>query len=145
MIYSPQAFELLAANVLDCRMDDRLFRSNYGCSPDVCSILWETLTENNCFRHFPGAMPKHLLWTLLFLKTYDKEAVLASRLNTTRKTLRKWIWSILHAVVKLKRQVVSFVRIILSNDGFLSLSAFWNRFDGKSGSNMVAQIIAGVW
>lgn len=108
MICSPRAFLLLANDVVNCgrALSDRAFRSHFGCSPDICSIVWQKI-DKDCTRRSQGMIPKHLLWVLLFLKGYEKEDVLACRVKTTRKTLRKWIWIILPLIAKLKRRVVS--------------------------------------
>ena len=44
------------------------------------------------------ARPKHLLWTLLFLKLYDVENVLAPMCGCSEKTFRKWVWSMMAAI-----------------------------------------------
>eukprot|EP00977_Amphora_coffeiformis_P007617 scaffold1684_cov214-Amphora_coffeaeformis.AAC.1 len=105
MIYSPRAFSLLAKSSLNVRIEDCSFRSHFGCSPDVCSILWQKIDERMQPRP-RGMMPKHLLWALLFLKTYQKEDVLAGRAGTTQKTLRKWVWIIIDGIQKLKQSII---------------------------------------
>ena len=105
MIYSPRAFLLLGRDIIWNRMTDRSFRAHFGCSPDVCSILWEMIDTQGCLR-CSGMMPRHLLWTLNFLKAYETEDLIASRMGTTRKTLRKWIWIVLRAIAGLKRRLV---------------------------------------
>lgn len=121
MIYSPRAFFLLGTGLLGLQsMDDRVFRAHFGCCPEVCSILWQRISRE---RTDGKAMPYHLLWTLNFLKAYDSEDVLATRFGTTRNTIRKWIWTILRKICRLKRRVVSiefswscFLSYILTRD-----------------------------
>ena len=86
----------------------RRFRSIFGTTPYVCSILWDKIRE------FPeeavpkNASPRHLLWTLFFLKTYPTEASLASGVGgVDEKTVRKWIWIIIEAISFLETDVVS--------------------------------------
>eukprot|EP00977_Amphora_coffeiformis_P008565 scaffold1938_cov260-Amphora_coffeaeformis.AAC.1 len=101
MIYSPRAFTLLAAEILGVdSFNDRMFRSHFGCSPDICSILWQQITRG-C-----NGMPYHLLWALNFLKSYDTEDVMACRFHVTRNTLRKWIWIYVRKICRLKRKVI---------------------------------------
>eukprot|EP00171_Calliarthron_tuberculosum_P003542 IDg3542t1 len=42
----------------------RRFRALFGVSPTVCSLLWSLM----CDRHPPKGQPRHLLWSLMFLK-----------------------------------------------------------------------------
>ena len=42
------------------------FRSFFGCSPVVCGIIWV-----HCGGFYAYTKPKHLLWALLFLKSYE--------------------------------------------------------------------------
>ena len=104
MIYSPQAFWLLAKEHFGLR-EDRTFRSLFGVSPDVCSVAWEW-----CRRHKQapphGMKGIHLLWALHFLKSYNTEDVNSTWANTTRKTWRKWVWIVLRLIRKMKREVV---------------------------------------
>lgn len=86
--------------------DDRSFRAHFGTSVDVCLALWEWIRVHPR-RPLRGMQPKHLMWTLLFLKVYDTEDVLSSRVGTTRKTFRRWIWRVLLLIQTLKRRVVS--------------------------------------
>ena len=72
---------------------DRKFRSFFGCSSYICSVIW------NLFLCVPPPdpylRPYHLLWTLLFLNVYGCENVLAGICKTTEKTYRKWVWFLL--------------------------------------------------
>ena len=40
----------------------------------------------------PFFQPKHLLWTLLFLKGYSTENIHAQMAGCSAKTFRKWVW-----------------------------------------------------
>lgn len=103
MIYTPHAFHLLAKEKLSVK-NDQSFRAHFGTSADVCSILWDNIRAS---RRCPRCIrPIHLLWSLLFLKTYDTTDVLAARVNTSPNTLRKWVWIVLRLIQKLKRKVV---------------------------------------
>ena len=46
--------------------------------------------------------PKHLLWALIFLKTYSTESSLAVAIGADEKTLRKWIFIIIYAISDLE-------------------------------------------
>jgi hypothetical protein len=86
----------------DGRIGDRDFRSLFGISANVCSVVW-----NLC--DFPsGTEPKHLLWAFLFLKVYSTEAVLITIVGgPTRKTFRKWVWIVIEEVAAKAPSVVS--------------------------------------
>jgi len=45
---------------------------------------------------------KHLLWSLFFMKQYDTEEAIVSRLKCDEKTFRKWRNLILVAISSLK-------------------------------------------
>lgn len=67
----------------------RRFKSFFGVTPNVCSIIWKKLQNE-----LPdGAEPKHLLWCLLFLKQYSNEHNRHSILGADEKTIRKWTWT----------------------------------------------------
>lgn len=112
MIWSPQAFLALGGRTLSAEHQRRqgwdeglIFRSSYGVSHDVCSHVWEYMHQH---RTKPEqAMPKHLLWALLFLKTYETEVFLCALVGTTTKSFRKWIWLIVEAINQLYGHVVS--------------------------------------
>ena len=46
--------------------------------------------------------PKHLLWAVIFLKTYTTESSLAVAIGVDEKTLRKWIFIIINAISDLE-------------------------------------------
>lgn len=81
--------------------DHRLFRALFGCPPLVCVDLWETCSFTR------GTAPKHMMWSLLFLKVYATEDVLCSILRCCRRTFRKWLWPTVLAIAKAKPIVVS--------------------------------------
>jgi hypothetical protein len=67
------------------------FRALFGIGPDVCGHVW---THLSCHKP-PKTRPKHLLWTLLFLKVYGTETALSVIARASRKTFRKWVWLLL--------------------------------------------------
>lgn len=74
----------------------RKFRTFYGVSPKVCSLLW------NLIRDKPSASePKHLLWCMLFLKNYHKEHINAAIVEVDEKTFRLWVWRFVELLSKL--------------------------------------------
>ena len=66
------------------------FNASCGVHPTVCVIVWGEfkqfmLVEDAC-------KPKHLLWALIFLKTYTIKSSLAVAIGVDEKTLQKWIF-----------------------------------------------------
>lgn len=72
----------------------RRFKSFYGVSPDICSILWKMIDK---YLPIP-CEPKHLLWALNFLKQYNVEATGKAIFGVDEKTLRKYIWIMIDAL-----------------------------------------------
>jgi hypothetical protein len=56
--------------------------------------------------------PRHLLWTLYFLKVYPREAPGCSAVGGSKgaidpKTFRKWVWLFIERIAELADEVVS--------------------------------------
>ena len=82
---------------------DRDFRSFFGCSPVVCGIIWV-----KCDGFFSYTEPKHLLWALLFLKSYETEKKLTSIVKIScRQHYRETVWPIILKLSSLRKKVVS--------------------------------------
>ena len=79
-------------------MRERRFRSLFGISPLVCVHLWTLLYPQISKR----TEPRHLLWALLFLKSYANEVVLSAMTGADEKTQRHWIWTITRAIASLR-------------------------------------------
>jgi hypothetical protein len=78
------------------------FKSNYGIHPEVSLVLYQKLRLVDC------QLPiKHLLWALVFLKTYATKDSLAKKFSTMRKTLRKHVWPVVKKIASLADRVVS--------------------------------------
>jgi hypothetical protein len=89
---------------------DRDFRAHFGVNAHVCQKIWE-LCEDNFFAK--NILPKHLLWGLLFLKTYSTEPILATMTGISRKSFRLWAWQVISIVASKKRDVVSTILMCL--------------------------------
>ena len=64
----------------------RRYRSFFGIGPDIASKIWGMVA-------IPAhSYPKHLLFSLLFLKNYNAEHLNASLCNVDERTFRKWSW-----------------------------------------------------
>jgi hypothetical protein len=67
----------------------RRWISFFGISHFGCSYLWFLMIER-----IPtaGCQPKHLLFSLMFLRNYNKEHLNASCAGCDEKTFRKFCW-----------------------------------------------------
>lgn len=82
------------------------FAAFFGAHPLLCSLVWRRIYQAKQ-GSMPRAAPKHLLWALMFLKTYETEEVFSSKLEADEKTVRKWVWFFVHAIADLDVDVVS--------------------------------------
>lgn len=86
-----------SANEISPLSEIRKFRSFFGVSPNVCTIIWHSIDEIPS-----GANPVHLLWCLVFLKRYNTEHINAALVNADEKTFRLWTWTFVELLSKLK-------------------------------------------
>lgn len=73
------------------------FKSFFGITPHVCSIVWEQVKKEAPAE----SKPKHLLWCLNFLKQYTNEHTRKSLFKADEKTIRKWTWIYIELLSKL--------------------------------------------
>jgi hypothetical protein len=113
VVYSPSSFLFLGLQIADKKdktvprsnaAERRFFTSAYGSSPEVCCHTWEYI---NHYKVVPKkAVPYHLLWSMLFMKSYATEAFLSALVGTTEKTFRKWVWLMIKSISGLYNKVV---------------------------------------
>lgn len=120
MIWSPTAFlvlgdMMLSAKTVETHGDDssagRRFRSSFGVSHEVCSHVWEYMDVHNTKPR--KALPMHLLWCLMYFKTYETEVFLATVVGSSERCFRKWIWIMAKSISQLYQHVVSKVIMFL--------------------------------
>ena len=119
---SPEAFMVAASKMLrrprSCAdtVMQRRFRGMFGVSPNVCAAIWRSLANE-----MPtGASPTHLLWILLFLKTYGTEHVNSAIAGVDEKTFRKCTWKFI--------EVISDMPVVSCPNLFTFYSNFYNMF-----------------
>lgn len=87
-------------------ISDRRFRSHFGVTPDICAHVWDQLLDPTTLP--AGASKKHLLWGLMFLMMYAKEAGNSSMAGgVDESTFRRWAWIFVYEVSWLEGEVVS--------------------------------------
>ena len=75
----------------------------------VCSEIWNLIEPKNDAT-MKDAHPKHLLWTLFFLKCYCTEEI-STRVvgGVSNETFWKWTWLFVKAIAGLRGEIVSFM------------------------------------
>jgi hypothetical protein len=91
-------------------MEDRRFRGLFGARIKIILKVWMMFLEDGL--HPKKSKPKHLLWTLYFLRVYPREAPSCSAVGGSKgaidpKTLRKWVWLFIERIAELADKVVS--------------------------------------
>ena len=91
-------------------MEDCRFRGLFRARIEIVLKVWLMLGEGGL--HPKKSKPKHLLWTLYFLKAYPREAPGCSAVGGSKgaidpKTLRKWVWLFIERIAELADDVVS--------------------------------------
>lgn len=79
------------------RTGRRRFKAFFGCTPQVCAILWQHL-QLSLER---GYTKEHLLWGLFFLKCYNTEHVNRTFANCDEKTFRHRTWRVVGELARL--------------------------------------------
>jgi hypothetical protein len=93
-------------------MEDRRFRGLFGARIEIVLKVWWMLLKDGL--RPKKSKPKHLLWTLYFLKVYPREAPGCSAVGGSKgtidpKTLRKWVWLFIERIAELVDEVVSII------------------------------------
>ena len=86
---------------------NRRFRAIFSTKVRVCVMLWDRIGR----KRPPGARQEHLLWALLFLKTYGTEHVNSMICSGDEKTFRKWSWKLV--ILPLELPIVRFHILLL--------------------------------
>ena len=86
----------------------RHFRSHFGTDPEIASSIWTRIRCNPKNELPRNAKTRHLLWALLFMKTYTTDSVLCGIAGgVDPKTFRKWRTIFIKEIAKLASEEVS--------------------------------------
>jgi hypothetical protein len=89
--------------VWNTRLADEKARAFFGAPTAVITTLWNDLESEL----EDAAMPKHLLWGLLFMKVYASEAVHCALVGwPCRTTFRKWSWYFIEKIALLEAKYI---------------------------------------
>lgn len=84
----------------------RRFKSFFGVTPYVCSLIWDKIKND-----VPnGGDPKHLLWCLNFLKQNSVEHYRRAIFYADEKTIRKWSWLFVELLSNLDVVTLIFIK-----------------------------------
>jgi hypothetical protein len=84
------------------------FRSLFGISPETACTMYQLGNLNK-----KKITPKHFLWGLILLQSYETETNLAAVFATTRKTFRKRAFAAIRAVASALPLVVSNMLVMI--------------------------------
>ena len=103
-----EMMKLPKRNTKECsEHEHRMFRSTLGVSLRTIEKLWNMLEPLEKISE--QAKPKHLLWTLVFLKVNKTEPVHLQLTGCkSRDTYRQWVKRFLEAIADLESQVIVF-------------------------------------
>lgn len=79
----------------------RRFKAFFGVSPNICERVWLMIRN----KLTSDILPKHLLWTLLFLKCYHTEHVNHAIVCCDEKTFREKVRFIIDKLSLLKEVI----------------------------------------
>lgn len=123
----------------------RRFKCFFGVTPHTCSLIWSLLS-------IPlESQPKHLLWSLYFLKQYDAESIRRTLFHVDEKTIRKWTWIFVTLISDLnvvtatlsifllimnKNIIIFDIKVILITNYCVKFSKLFYIFEGKMGKSI---------
>ena len=82
--------------------ENRDFREYFGCGTNVVVHMWMLLVEHDLIYSGLTTIEK-LLWTLLFLKTYNSESILCNLVGIKDpKRFRETVWVVLELIAELE-------------------------------------------
>jgi hypothetical protein len=97
---SPYLFRSIGERILRrvSNGNQRSFVALFGIRPLKIFQLWGLIVESG---NVAKIAPRHLMWTLLFLRSYSREEVLATMVGVSEKTMRKWTWLVIENLATL--------------------------------------------
>jgi len=113
-LYSPRYFQNLTANILNktsyihSKRSLRQEKELLGVSSLVCYSIWEAIYE----KLDDSAKPEHLLWALIFLKTYSSENTHSIIAGCSPVTFRKWSWEFIVHISNLNTVRFIYINIV---------------------------------
>jgi hypothetical protein len=92
-------------------LDKEICQFFLGTSYEICAELWNLIDP--VLAMSKDAEPKHLLWTICFLKNYCTKKINTRIVGgVDEKTFRKWVWIFVPVIAKLTPEVVSYFTLL---------------------------------
>jgi hypothetical protein len=94
---------------------NKSFKEHFGCKPIVVAKAWEMIEQYTSHDAPEVFSIKHLLWALIFLKTYSVEGIRTTLaaggtgIRPDTKTVRDMTWVALECLANLEPYVVSII------------------------------------
>ena len=88
---------------------EEIFVSHYGVCVMVCYEVWYKLLMSG--KLLSRQTPKHLFWSLLYMKVYCTQRVLCTIVKTSRKTFNKHVHHVIKIISEIE-QVSKFESVI---------------------------------
>lgn len=103
---------IIGGKKIGTKIHQKRFKAAFGIPPRLVAILWKELAgAGNLDCLGPRSVrPIHLLWSLLFLKCYNREGINSSMVECDEKTFRKWTWFYSKCIADLDKKFVSAFR-----------------------------------
>jgi len=93
----------------------RNFRGTYGTRPDAMAEMYNDIKTSD--PDFPDrAHPRHLCWTLMFMKMYETSVQLAGRLKHSESHIRPWVQYFARRIQSLKQEKIKLSDAGLDDD-----------------------------
>jgi hypothetical protein len=86
----------------------RIFSSMFGAKVEIVVMVWNEMVLHGHVGD--GHKFEYLVWSLMFLKSYNTEDILGNSNRIATNTLCKWIWKTVEGISKI--QVVSIRKFI---------------------------------
>jgi DDE superfamily endonuclease len=76
-----------------------LFKSHFGVTFSTLRMIWWHIAKYyNLHKLDYSLLPKHLLWALHFMKSYETWNVLTTYCRADKKTIQLWVWRIIELI-----------------------------------------------
>ena len=107
ILYSPTAFADFGFRMIGAKTrgstvaQTRRFKAHFGCEPAIASQIWRALHLSGWLKKI-RPNPDHLLFALVFLRSYNK--VSATLCNTNERNFLRWSWFYAEGIANLNKK-----------------------------------------
>lgn len=121
-----------------CCIEQKLIRFNahFGAGPTSCSLIFQDIQKEDCAGEKRINQPDifYFFMSMMWLKAYPSEPVLAGKFQVSERSVRKWCWRFLEAIQALKSKKVMLQRaFIYFISNFLTLLLLYFKLEDSLG------------